>query len=79
MQPLTCSNGPELGLSELVPHGDDDAAGAQHKDEDEVGDLGLQAAVEAVVEPGHKRAHGQQRYATVIQPEGQTRVTKVVK
>ena len=64
----TGSDGSELRLSEAIPHGDDDADDAERYDEREVGDLWGHAAVEAVVEPRHKRTHDQQRYATVVQP-----------
>ena len=64
---LTCPQGAILGLSELVPHGDDDADGSEDEDEGHVGDLWLRAAVEAVVEPRHKRTHRQQGDAAVVQ------------
>ena len=77
---LTCSHWSELGFSKLVPHGDYNAGRAENEDEDEVGDLGLQSAVETVVQPGHEGSHSQQRDTTIIQPggeEGKVRVRTV--
>ena len=68
---LTCSHWSELGFSKLVPHGDYNAGRAENEDEDEVGDLGLQSAVETVVQPGHEGSHSQQRDTTIIQPAGE--------
>lgn len=63
-----CPHWPKLGLGKLVPHGNHNTTDAQHKDQDQVGDLRLQTAVEAVVKPGHEGTHGQEGNATVVQP-----------
>lgn len=65
----TSSDASKLGLGELIPQGYHDAAGAQDKYQDQVGNLWAQATVEAVIQPRHKGTHGQQSYTTVVQPE----------
>ena len=63
---LTCSERTILRLSKFVPHGHHNAARAEDKYKDQVGDLRLYAAVETVVQPGHEGANGQQGNPTVV-------------
>lgn len=63
---LTCSERTILRLSKFVPHGHHNAARAEDKYQDQVGDLRLNAAVETVVQPGHEGADGQQGNPTVV-------------
>ena len=65
----TCTNRSEARLGKAVPHGDNNAGHAKYQDQDVVGNLGPDAAVESVVEPGNKGSHSEDSNTTVVQSE----------
>ena len=64
----TCSKRSESRPGEGVEGGDDDRDESRADDNAEVEDLQLPVAVEAVVDPGEKGAHRQERYPAVVKP-----------
>ena len=52
---------------EAVPHGQHDGEHAKHTNADDVGQLGVELTVEAIVQPGNDGAHYQDCDASIVQ------------